>query len=47
MKAVNDFQLHIAITNLPQKTQKNDFYWPNADTLIIRTTEHDSTHLSR
>lgn len=46
MKAVNDFQIHLAIKNLP-KNALNDFYWPNAEALIIRTTEHDSTHLSR
>lgn len=47
MKAVNDFQIHLAIAQLPQNSRNENFYWPKAEALVIRTTERDSTHLSR
>lgn len=49
MKAVDDHQMHLAITQLPQPTSDAPakLYWPNAESLVIRTTEKDSAHLAR
>lgn len=52
MKAVNDYQIHLAINQLEKSQQSiqidpSELYWPNVNTLIIRTTEKDSVHLAR
>jgi hypothetical protein len=49
MKAVDDHQMHLAITQLPQHNATNpaELYWPLAESLTIRTTEKDSAHLAR
>lgn len=50
MKAVNDYQIHLAINQLEKQSNyvdSSEFYWPNVECLVIRTSEKDSTHLAR
>jgi len=48
LKAVNDHQMRLALAHIPQQEEcTNDFFWPNAESLVIRTTESGSSHLAR
>lgn len=50
MKAVNDYQIHLAINQLEKQfkyADPSESYWPNVENLIIRTSEKDSAHLAR
>ena len=49
MKAVNDYQMQLAILNLPAPDPNNppELYWPCVEELTIRTPEKESSHLAR
>uniref|UniRef100_A0A1I8BUU8 F-box domain-containing protein n=1 Tax=Meloidogyne hapla TaxID=6305 RepID=A0A1I8BUU8_MELHA len=55
VKAVDECQMNAALNKLAAQLQQQDdpydktdnLYWPNAKTIIIRTTENESIHLAR